>query len=523
MTVARPTPNHLKLYTEPSPQVPAPAVSLACMPAVLDAFRQVTGWSLQYTPTPQALRGANSAWSTAVPQANTPQGVLSLHRAQAAAGAKLPPEPVCGLASALAGLLGESLRMEHALWQREAELATAVPVVPASNEREHLASRLQAVLKGAAEAVGCQAAALYLLDEATSQLKIRSCWGLPRTRLAEPARPLRGSVADLEAMLGNAVVLERAAMAETWRVPEPFPAAVCVPLSSATTILGTFWVFCDHERTFDDHQTNIIEIVAGRLVAELEREVLLGEGMDSARWRSQLAVAQQFQRDQLPSLTPQLDGWQLAGFAEQAQALGGDFFDWFCRLDGSAVVAVADAASQGPAAALVASAVKAALRSHGQYHNQPDRILAEVNQTLWSGSAGDQHAAALVAIVAPGSGRVTYSAAGPARLVTLGPEPLPPPIVLTPRLGEDPDARFESHQLDLQGGRTAVLFTEGLYESPDGQGRPFGDAGVQAALSAHVTDPLQSLAERLRAALATHTHSLAKHDRAAVLLRRSDP
>ena len=68
--------------------------------------------------------------------------------------------------------------------------------------------RLEAVLRGGTEAVDCQAAALYLLDDATSQLKMRSCWGLPLDRLAAPARPLKGAVADLEALLGHAVVIE---------------------------------------------------------------------------------------------------------------------------------------------------------------------------------------------------------------------------------------------------------------------------------------------------------------------------
>ena len=122
---------------------------------------------------------------------------------------RMPLEQAEPLADALGKLWGELLATRHALWQREAELAAGVPLVLRRRRRDMppLGERLEAVLRGGAEAIGCQAAALYLLDPATTELKLRSSWGLPRKRLTDPARPLRGALADLEALLGHAVVL----------------------------------------------------------------------------------------------------------------------------------------------------------------------------------------------------------------------------------------------------------------------------------------------------------------------------
>ena len=142
-----------------------------------------------------------------------------------------------------------------------------------------LAARLQAAVKSAANAVEGQAAALYLLDEGTSELKLRSCWGLPFDRLTAPARRLQGSLADLEALLGHAVVLENTSLMPGWNAPEDFAAAICVPVSSSTTVLGTLWIFCDETRDFTDAQTSVAEIVAGKIATDLEREMLLHEGV----------------------------------------------------------------------------------------------------------------------------------------------------------------------------------------------------------------------------------------------------
>ena len=55
---------------------------------------------------------------------------------------------------------------------------------------------------------------------------------------------------------------------------QDYPAAVCVPVSTPTMLLGTLWVFCHKRRDFNDRETNMLEVVAGRLAADLERETL---------------------------------------------------------------------------------------------------------------------------------------------------------------------------------------------------------------------------------------------------------
>lgn len=169
------------------------------------------------------------------------------------------------------------------LWRREAELAAGVPITAHPEEREHLAARLQAVLRCGARVLGCQAAAVYLLDAGTTELKLRASWGLPFERHLAAARPLEGAVADLEAMSGHAVVVDELALANVWSVPEKCGAALCVPVSTPMAILGTLWFFAREARDFNDDQTEIAELVAGRIAADLERTMLLGACLGKRR------------------------------------------------------------------------------------------------------------------------------------------------------------------------------------------------------------------------------------------------
>ena len=417
-------------------------------------------------------------------------------------------------------MLEETLQLRRAVIEREAELAAGVPLVPHPQEPEHLANRLEAVLRGGAQAVGCHAAALYLLDEATSKLKLRSCWGLPLDRLTAPPRPLQGAVADLESMLGHAVVLEDTPMMRHWRAPEEFAAAVCVPISTSTTILGTLWMFCNAKRNFSDSQTNIVEIVAGRLAADLEREMLWQEGFAAAEIKKQIAAAERMQRNQLPTIAPLLDNWDLAGWTMQAGSLGGDFHDWFCLPDGLLAVAIGHAMDGGIQGAIAASGLKAALRAHGQYYREAQQTLKRLNLTLWTGSAGDQHATLFYGLIETATGRVCAASAGHPGALVIRPDGWESLTQISARLGEGPESIYEQTGYELQPGETLALFTDGALETAGADGKPLGEVGMGKLLQAAHAGSAAEIATMLRQRLEAPAAPGKVRDRTVLVVKR---
>jgi sigma-B regulation protein RsbU (phosphoserine phosphatase) len=417
-------------------------------------------------------------------------------------------------------MIEELLQSRQALREREAELAAGVPLAPHVEEEQHLASRLEAVLRGGAEAVGCHAAALYLLDEATSKLKLRSCWGLPLDRLMAPPRPLQGAVADLESLLGHAVVLEDAALMRHWNVPENFAAAACVPVSTPTTILGTLWFFSNAKRDFTDQQTNILELVAGRVAADLEREMLWHESAVGAELKKQVAAAERLQRNQLPAIAPMLDNWDLAGWTAQAGALGGDFHDWFCLPDGLIAVAIGHAMESGVAAALSASALKAALRAHGQYYREAQQTLKRLNLTHWTGSAGDQHATLYYGLIETGTGRVCSALAGRPGVLWIRPDGWDSFSQTAAKLGTGPESTYEQFGCELQPGEILVLFTEGVRDARERDGSLLGEAGVAKLIKDHLDLPAAGLVALVRQHLEGLDESAGVRDRTLFIVKR---
>ena len=236
--------------------------------------------------------------------------------------------------------------------------------------------------------------------------------GMPRSKLLEPARPLQGALGDLEALLGHAVVLEDTNLLSQWCVPEKYPSAVCVPVSSPTSILGTLWIFCRRKRGFSDAEVNILEMTAGRISADLEREMLLREGVAGASLKQQVAAAERFQRGGLPSVQPMVREWNIAGWAAQAYEVGGDFFDWFSLPEKRIAVALGDAVGKGVEAAMAAGAVKASMRSHALYQREIGHLLGHLNSTIWGDSTGDRAINFFGGILESEGGEIHFGSAG---------------------------------------------------------------------------------------------------------------
>jgi len=517
-----PRQKRLKLYTEQPPKPVRPVVeTIASLPGLLHSFQAATHQPLRYVSPSELDARSNPPWSVPVYDLRREiAGYLALDR-ESSGPTVGGDDAAQSLAASLADLLSELVQARHALRQREAELAAGIPVAIHPEEERHLASRLESVLRSAAEAVGGVAAGLYLLDDATTQLKLRSVWGLPFDRFTAPARPLQGAVGDLEALLGHAVVLNDKKVMATWNPPEDYPTAVCVPVSSPTTVLGTLWVFCGETREPSDAETNVLEIIAGRLAADLEREMLLSVGISGAALQKQIAAAERMQKNALPVVAPLLDGWELAGWTAQAEGVGGAFHDWFGLPDGLLAVAVGRAAESGIAGALTAKAAKTAFRAHARYQRQAEQILQQVNMTLWTGSAGDQRADLFCGLVETATGRVSCATAGGASVLLLhgnGWKSLSHHAV---GLGESPEAVFEPCGHELLPGEALVIFTDSVREARNAKGRALGESGLARALRGKLDWTADELAAIAREALETHLGGSIHPDQSLLVVKRS--
>lgn len=469
---------HLKLYKESALEAAlgTDAGAIQSLPRLLRAFETATGKRLDVVQESGLDISDESTWKLNLGAERNPSTYLRVTPVEGGSPSIVADRDARRLAKAVGKMVEELSRTQIALRKREAELATGIPVVQHPDEEAHLAERLQAVLKGGLDAVHCDAAAVYLLDDATTQLKLRAAYGLPADRLIAPARPLAEALADLEALLGHAVVFEARDVTKHWNLPEDYPSAVCVPISTPTTILGTLWFFDTKTRLFDKHDTNLIEVIAGRVAADLEREVLMREGVHATRLKNQIAAAERRQRNALPTSTPLYQGWETAGWVFNAEPVGGDFYDWFPLPGKKLALALGDAAGKGVEAAMSAAALKTAFRSHANYLCDTKCLLERSSLTLWTGSSGDQRADFFCGMAHLDTGLISYSMAGEMSAAVLRANGTFRVFFRRAQpVGQSPEPEFRAKRVKMNPGDTLIVFSAGIRDLVSPANPPEGE------------------------------------------------
>jgi phosphoserine phosphatase RsbU/P len=525
--VSRPIPSHLQLRSAETDDLLRPDLAdMACLGELCQAFAEATGWPLRYVPQPEPSDPIDLLWSAPVnPGVGDSPGHLRIDLCGSSAvyeSMRSDWHAAERMVGALSELVNELFAARQALRQREAELATAVPVKPHQDEQRHLADRLEATLRAGAQGIGCQAAALYLLDDATSELKLRAAWGLPLEKFATAARPLAEQMADLEALVGHAVALEtRADMVGRWQPPESAAAALCVPVSSPTMPLGTLWFFSQSERPFSDEQTNIAEVVAGKIASDLERTVLIKEKTSGQELQRQVAAARRTQDHQLPVVSPPIPGWSLGGWTEQAEALGGAFYDWRLLDDSSLLMMLGDACDAGLEAALASTALRAALRA-SETPLDIDELLRRANRIMWESSAGNWWAGLWLGQLNLADGLCHFGAAGRPSGLLLKPDGWASLVKPSEPLGLNPIVQLEKKKpVILAPGQSLVISNRGVMETSDPSGRPLDEAALSRFLLKDLSAPPQRMIERVRDWLSPPDRQFQKpQDRSMLVVKR---
>ena len=133
----------LRLHLEPPPDAERPLTeTLAGLGNLCRAFESALGWRLSCEPRTLMNFEADQVWTAPITNGNGEAGQLCLRR-KADEAASVDTANASRLAAAIGELISGRLAAETALWQREAELASCVPVVTRPDEAEHLAERLE--------------------------------------------------------------------------------------------------------------------------------------------------------------------------------------------------------------------------------------------------------------------------------------------------------------------------------------------------------------------------------------------
>ena len=255
----------------------------------------------------------------------------------------------------------------------------------------------------------------------------------------------------------------------------------------------------DRPAAFDGRDLDRLEFFAEAAAMALEKAILHRRLVELDQIDAQLRLAREVQLGLLPRTASELPGWQIAGLCRPSLELGGDLYDEFPLGRGRHGLVVGDVAGKGVPAALIMATFRALLRARrdGGEHG-PAATVAAVSRLLRESAPARAFVTCCYAALEPESGALVYASCGhpPGLLVRRdgGVEELEN---CGPALGVFESERFVERAAVLAPGDRLLLYTDGLTETADPAGEPFGLERVRAALAELRGTSAQGLAEDL--------------------------
>jgi serine phosphatase RsbU (regulator of sigma subunit) len=206
--------------------------------------------------------------------------------------------------------------------------------------------------------------------------------------------------------------------------------------------------------------------------------------------------------------------------------IGGDYANVLPAPDGRVLLAVADASGKGVAAAMIASGVHSIVHSSIRAGSKLEDMIHSLNQYLLESTDRQSFVTMIGALVDPRTGKTICVNAGHPPMLVIEPNG----NIMEMRYGNNPPLgvmpmTVELDTTELQPGHLLVLFTDGVSELRDPNGRMLGLDGIKSRLAEMYADEprasLNDISARLKQTLDQIRGSAsATDDRTFLLARR---
>ncbi|HZZ18361.1 MAG TPA: SpoIIE family protein phosphatase, partial [Opitutaceae bacterium] len=244
------------------------------------------------------------------------------------------------------------------------------------------------------------------------------------------------------------------------------------------------------------------EFPVGRLQGEVVRALAeflaiqtlnLRHRTDEVRNRvvaKEFEIAKEIQHLLLPRTLPQVAGFGLAGGWRSAREVGGDFYDAIALSSTSMILMMVDVMGKGVPAALFATTLRGLLRGLASRSSDPSQLLGSLNRLLHK----DLSAVAMFMtvqmvhvdfakrrITAAGAGHCPILISHPGRrgVAALATQGVP--------IGVLPESAYANVVEMFDAPATMLLYTDGLTDMRDAEGRMYGPRRLMSWMRANAT------------------------------------
>ena len=283
----------------------------------------------------------------------------------------------------------------------------------------------------------------------------------PSARAKAPANVYRD---DPSSWLVEATDAERTALAD-------LSTELLVPLPGRNRLAGVIALGPKRsEEPYTKTDRQLLQTIASQTGLALENAELLenltSEITQRERISREIEIAREVQERLFPQSYPKVAGVDLAGYCRPAQAVGGDYYDFFTLNDGRLAIALGDISGKGISAALLMASLRASLRSiAGLQQSDLASLIRRVNSLVYESSTANRYATFFYAEYDPATSLLTFVNAGHnPPYILRGSKAIPLEATGTV-VGLLPDAEYAQATIPMHPGDVLLAFTDGISEA----------------------------------------------------------
>ncbi len=300
--------------------------------------------------------------------------------------------------------------------------------------------------------------------------------------------------------------------------------AMCVPLWNNIEIIGI--IYSDRIATpeqFTNEDLRLLTLLSNVAAVKIENAGLFEKALEKEKMEKELSLASQIQKDLLPQKHPEVAGFDIVGTNIPCLQVGGDYYD-FLEIDEDRIgIVIADVSGKGVGSSLLMASLRAALQTEVHIGYDIDAMSARLNNLVHRSTASNAFISFFYCELNIKSGVMRYINSGHN-----------PPIVLDKKkktqrldscglcLGMFPAQDYESREITINPGDTAMLYTDGLTESRNRNNEELAEEGLVKILKKHQKLPAEKLMETIFEELVTFTDGAdPMDDMTLVLIKRN--
>jgi len=256
------------------------------------------------------------------------------------------------------------------------------------------------------------------------------------------------------------------------------------PLTVPAEDYGLFLVTLRDLKVRDHRKTLLVEI-ADQIASAVQNNHLHYVQNLQTLIEREFQLARQIQKTFLPEKLPDIPGYDIAVQWQTARDVGGDFYDAFEVKPGYTGLIIADVSDKGLPASLYMTVSRTLIRAIALEDISPAQTLERVNHLLQLDSSQGFFVTVFYGVLEQATGKMEYCIAGhnPPYFLNFAKKK----VTQFPRggiaLGAMDPIHLRNELIQFEPGDACALFTDGITETFNPHGMPFGNQRFERSLA----------------------------------------